>query len=234
MRGKYSPTVSKAYMKDQDWWRKYAGTDREDVYVDRDPDGYDHYGYNDNDVDRAGNSEYIYYRNDAALHDINTEQDYNLEYDKVYSEWGFDGVKPVWVYPKESTVPEVSPKETKKKTRETKEQKVIRLAAEEEEKQKELISTYPSRLMSILKRAQEVGCDVVILDELNFFVSKCTMFNDYTLEYQYSEKSDIELWDLSRVISIQEYEIQERTRLELLKQQALNKLSDEERKVLGL
>ena len=92
MRGKYSPTVSRAYMKDQEWWRKYAGTDQPDVYVGYDPEGYDSYGYDKNDMDRAGNYEHDYYHNDAIYGD---DEDYNWAYDATYDNWGFDGIKPV-------------------------------------------------------------------------------------------------------------------------------------------
>ena len=92
MRGKYSPTVSRAYMADQEWWTKYSGNDNPDVYNQYDPEGYDSYGYDKNDVDRAGNAEYVYYSNDG---DYDRDEDYNLAYDAAYDEWGFDGIKPV-------------------------------------------------------------------------------------------------------------------------------------------
>ena len=85
MRGKYSPTVSVAYTKDQNWFDKYSKGQQYD------PEGYDEYGYDDNDVDRAGHNESEYYRNDSE----EDEQDYNLAYDAALGEWGFDGVKPI-------------------------------------------------------------------------------------------------------------------------------------------
>jgi hypothetical protein len=94
MRGKYSPTVTAAYMKDQKWWDKYSGNDKPDVYNQYDPEGYDSYGYDKNDVDRAGNPECAYYSNDG---DYDRDEDYNIAYDTAYDEWGFDGVKPVRV-----------------------------------------------------------------------------------------------------------------------------------------
>jgi hypothetical protein len=93
MRGKYSPTVTAAYMKDQKWWDKYSGNNNPDVYNQYDPEGYDSYGYDKNDVDRAGNQECAYYSNDAWAED----EDYNIAYDTAYESWGFDGVKPVKV-----------------------------------------------------------------------------------------------------------------------------------------
>lgn len=86
MRGKYSPTVTAAYMKDQDWWRKYTGED-EFTYHQYDPEGYDSYGYNSEDMDRAGNEEYVYYEDD--------EFGENWRYNQALEDWTFDGVKPV-------------------------------------------------------------------------------------------------------------------------------------------
>jgi len=91
MRGKYSPTVSRAYMMDQNWWDKYAASTGES-YPTYDPEGFDQYGYNKDDVDRAGNHESNYYRNDG---DYDQDEDYNLAYDAADRDWGFDGTKPV-------------------------------------------------------------------------------------------------------------------------------------------
>ena len=91
MRGKYSPTVTAAYMKDQSWWDKYAASTGES-YAAYDPEGYDSYGYDKDDVDRAGNKEYVYYSNDSAHPEY---ADYNIAYDDADRTWGFDGVKPV-------------------------------------------------------------------------------------------------------------------------------------------
>jgi hypothetical protein len=90
MRGKYSPTVTAAYMKDQEWWHKFS---REaEAWTQYDPEGFDSYGYDKNDVDRAGNNENDYIPNDG---DYDLDQDFNNAYDHASDEWGFDGVKPV-------------------------------------------------------------------------------------------------------------------------------------------
>jgi hypothetical protein len=91
MRGKYSPTVNAAYAADQNWWTKYSG-ETQSTYVLYDPEGYDSYGYNKDDVDRAGNSESQYYSSDNPDYD---GEDYNWAYDSALEAWGFDGVKPV-------------------------------------------------------------------------------------------------------------------------------------------
>jgi hypothetical protein len=90
MRGKYSPTVTAAYMADQEWHDKFKSPDEPNY----DPEGFDSYGYDVNDVDRAGNHESDYYHNDG---DYDLDQDFNWAYDAAYDAWGFDGTKPVLV-----------------------------------------------------------------------------------------------------------------------------------------
>ena len=86
-RGKYSPTVKAAYAGDQEWFTKYR--DQNSLY---DPDGFDSYGYNAADMDRAGYHENDYLSSDAP--DF-SDEDYNWAYDNTFDAWGFDGVKPV-------------------------------------------------------------------------------------------------------------------------------------------
>ena len=47
MRGKYSPTVTAAYMADQKWHQKFMAVDGF-LY---DPEGFDSYGYNEDNVE---------------------------------------------------------------------------------------------------------------------------------------------------------------------------------------
>lgn len=94
MRGKYSPTVSAAYRADQEWFTKFAATKQvtnRDFWTQYDPEGYDSYGYDENEVDRAGNEEHVYYANDG----YDFDEDWNYAYNNTLDEWGFDGTKPV-------------------------------------------------------------------------------------------------------------------------------------------
>lgn len=79
MIGKYSPTVSAAYDKDQDWFEKIAG----DKMFD--PDGYDIYGYNRDGIDRARVHELEYSGRDD-------DGDF---YMMIEGAWGFDGTRPI-------------------------------------------------------------------------------------------------------------------------------------------
>jgi hypothetical protein len=93
MRGKYSPTVTAAYMKDQKWWHKFS---REaEAWTLYDPEGFDSYGYGEDGKDRAGNDEFDYMHNDLLDEDFSTNDDCNWKYDSTIEAWGFDGVKPV-------------------------------------------------------------------------------------------------------------------------------------------
>lgn len=84
-RGKYSPTVQAAYAQDKDWHAKFAQGEQYD------PEGFDSYGYNKTDVDRAGNNEFDYLATDG---DWDADEDYNAAFDRALDEWGFDGQKP--------------------------------------------------------------------------------------------------------------------------------------------
>lgn len=65
---KYSPTVNFSYRKDQDWFIKNGGDfgngDNKNSFYDN--DGFDSYGYNENDIDRAGVSSLDYEANYKA------------------------------------------------------------------------------------------------------------------------------------------------------------------------
>lgn len=69
--GKYSPTVSKSYSADKKWYQNFMD---KDLMSDYDKEGYDSYGYNCLDVDRAG------YREDDYMFDEQL-------YEKVVAEW---------------------------------------------------------------------------------------------------------------------------------------------------
>lgn len=79
--GKYSPTVSGWYQKNKNWFKEVA-PEQNNGLVGYDKDGYDHYGYNKDDVDRAGVKEFEYLQGE----EIGDEYVYVL-YNRVYEEW---------------------------------------------------------------------------------------------------------------------------------------------------
>jgi hypothetical protein len=89
--GKYSPTVSRAYVVNQNWFKEVY--DDNGWVTSYDAQGYDRYGYDKDDVDRAGNNEYAYaYSENEGL------------YEDVQSEWGYDGNTPVCLVKKVTPV----------------------------------------------------------------------------------------------------------------------------------
>jgi len=82
MIGKYSPTVSRAYAVNQDWFKEVY--DDNGWCTNHDAQGYDRYGYNADGYDRAGfhENEYAYAEKEGL-------------YDNVQSEWGYDSNAPV-------------------------------------------------------------------------------------------------------------------------------------------
>ncbi len=83
--GKYSPTVSTSYSQDQAWYEKNGGGygNGKDPESDYDDDGYDAYGYNADDRDRAGHHENDY----PASFQWDGESEYYPLYEAVQSEW---------------------------------------------------------------------------------------------------------------------------------------------------
>lgn len=70
MLGKYSPTVSSAYALDQNWHDKQcddAGLDQE---------GYDSYGYNAQEKDRAGYTAWDYFNNEDLYDYVRGQEQY--------------------------------------------------------------------------------------------------------------------------------------------------------------
>lgn len=98
--GKYSPTVSAAYDNDQDWWTRndiefeslvdmLEFNDRCPNGLNYDNDGYDSYGYNEDNVDRAGNTEDEYAVGEDSLTGNFGKLVYPL-YDYAIQNWGID------------------------------------------------------------------------------------------------------------------------------------------------
>ncbi len=84
--GKYSPTVSTSYSRDQEWWYKNGGGfgNGKNPDSDLDDDGFDSYGYDNDNIDRAGVSEISYMSTYSV--DNEGELHYYL-YEEVSMEW---------------------------------------------------------------------------------------------------------------------------------------------------
>jgi hypothetical protein len=82
--GKYSPTVSNWYRRDQKWHEKHCA---ENEWYDR--DGYDSYGYHrDTEQDRAGYTEWDYLGDGKWADEGLATEEYVYDlYDYVMGEW---------------------------------------------------------------------------------------------------------------------------------------------------
>lgn len=79
--GKYSPTVSGWYSRNQQWFKEVP-PEQNCGLVGYDAQGYDRYGYNTEDVDRAGHHEFEYLQSE----EINGEYEYVL-FGQVQDNW---------------------------------------------------------------------------------------------------------------------------------------------------
>lgn len=73
-QGKYSPTVGQSYKKSQKWFEDYLDEKNLKSFGVYDKEGYDSYGYDENELDREGNREDDYWYNDVL-------------YEKVSNKW---------------------------------------------------------------------------------------------------------------------------------------------------
>ena len=120
--------------------------------------------------------------------------------------------------------------------RETKTQRLERKQAERAAYEAEMAATYPQRLMDTLERATAENFEIYVRDK-KFHVSNIDDRDDrfeLTLNFGYDQENEDALNNLDWVIGIKESERHEANRKYQLKQQALGKLSKEEREVLGL
>jgi chaperonin cofactor prefoldin len=121
--------------------------------------------------------------------------------------------------------------------KETKEERLARLVAEREWVEAEEAATYPQRLMALLSRAQAVNHELQANPDLTFTLyDRDDLSNNYkyTLNLFYSTNSEELLNDLTWRVELKEQEAREAERKYQVKQAALNKLSEEERELLGL
>lgn len=87
--GKYSPTVSLSYAICKEWWELNGGGfgNGKNPLSDYDDDGYDSYGYNQKDIDRAGHNELDYMTGELIEDGDGNENYVHRLYDDVSMEW---------------------------------------------------------------------------------------------------------------------------------------------------
>ena len=125
--------------------------------------------------------------------------------------------------------------------KETKAERLVREAAERERVEAEEAATYPQRLMAMLARAQAANYELQANSDLTFTLYDRDEYRDdrynnykYMLNLFRSTNSEELLNDLTWRVELKEKEAREAERKYQVKQAALNKLSEEERELLGL
>ena len=120
--------------------------------------------------------------------------------------------------------------------KETKAERLAREAAERERVEAEEVATYPQRLMALLARAQAANYEVQAGTDLTFTLyDRDDRYNyKYMLNLFRSGDAEVSLYELTWHVELKEKEAREADRKYQVKQAALNKLSEEERELLGL
>lgn len=120
--------------------------------------------------------------------------------------------------------------------RETKAQRLEREAAERAAYEVEQAATYPQRLMAMLERATRVNFELTVEDG-KFLLEDRDEREHYrvvALTLEYTQDNQETLHELDWRVDLKEEREREAQRKFQLRQNALNKLTAEERKELGL
>jgi hypothetical protein len=119
--------------------------------------------------------------------------------------------------------------------RETKAERLAREAAEKLAQQAAQAATYPQRLMALLERATKANFELTVKDG-EFLLEDRDDRRDRTiaLSLAYSEANEEALQSLDWRVELKEEAEREAMRRVMVRNQALNKLSLEEREILGL
>jgi hypothetical protein len=119
--------------------------------------------------------------------------------------------------------------------RETKAERLAREAAEKLVQQAALAATYPQRLMALLERATNANFELTVKDG-EFLLNNRDAYRAeaVALTLTYSEANEDALQALDWRVEMKEEAEREAQRRVMVRNQALNKLSLEEREILGL
>ena len=119
--------------------------------------------------------------------------------------------------------------------RETKEQRLAREREAQAAYLVELKSTYQTRLMSLLERAQKTYMFELSVSNLKFVVThREDEFAPVSLDLNWTSDSEDTLNDLTWRVELLEAELEKARKRELARQTALSKLTKEEREALGV
>ena len=116
--------------------------------------------------------------------------------------------------------------------------KMQREAAEEAarvERENQLRAEYPTRLMKVLSLATELQYALSVVND-SFVVTEPneTYPELFTMSYEYNAEAVQQLYDLELELSVKYADFAEKERRQQVRANALAKLSDEERELLGV
>lgn len=113
-----------------------------------------------------------------------------------------------------------------------------REAAEEAvrvEQEKQLCAEYPTRLMKALSRATDLQFVLSVVDDSFVVTDPNERYGEvFTMSYDYNVAAEEYLYDLELELKLKYAEFVEKERRRQVRANALAKLSDEERELLGV
>ena len=118
--------------------------------------------------------------------------------------------------------------------RETKAERLVREAAENELHLAALKAAYPERLMASMERAYENNYEVVPKNNEFRLVDRDERDSAFTVSYAFTEVNDAALNELDWTLTYKEEKVREERRKMEVRNAAWYKLNEEERKLLGL
>ena len=119
--------------------------------------------------------------------------------------------------------------------RETKAERLAREATESAVFEAEQAATYPERLMALLERATKANFELEVREAMFFLQDRDNRRNQtVALTLTYSKANEEALQGLDWRVELKEEAEREAQRRVMVRNQALNKLSLEEREILGL
>ncbi len=103
------------------------------------------------------------------------------------------------------------------------------------EQEKRLRAEYPTRLMKVLSQATELQFVLSVVND-SFVVTEPneTYPEVFTMSYEYNEAAEVQLYNLELELKLKYDEFVEKERRQQVRANALAKLSDEERELLGV
>jgi len=118
--------------------------------------------------------------------------------------------------------------------RETKAERVAREAAESVNIRENKKADYTRRLMAMLSRATPANYEIEVRDNQFHVVDRDDRYNQFVLTIEYSDKNSFTLDTMDWTINSKEESQREAERRRQARLDALNKLTDEERKLLNI